>query len=571
MIIQKIIMKGFGKLNDREITLSDGLNLIYGENESGKSTVAEFIKAILYGIDSGVRDIRENERLHYTPLDGSAMGGSLEVTHEGKSYLITRTFGKTKGGDKLTIIDNVTGASVDRTPEDLIGLNRDSFMKTLYIKQLCTKVEGTKNDEILKKLINLSQTGEEEASYQNAKGLLNDALKELTSKAKGIIPKLNDEIAALQAERGAALRAGDLAKEKNYIIQSLKEEQASLQKDQQKQSEETLYREQYAQWSNALMQAELQEQLAKEQEENRRLQIETQINQEKSKQSSYLLLFAASALITLLSFLFIPLLAFIVPAMIFIFKYNKSKNKIRAIKATDKEFGKDACNNQCDDVKYKQWFLDKLGSDDFAKIPVLIEQYSSCIKIEQNAKNERMIQLAEKIRDMENEKNLITFRAVVAIDQDITMRNNQLRSYEAKEKSVKDAINALDHAFSELEQNFAPKLNQSTAAVLSQITEGRYQSVRADNIYHLTLTENTGNIIKADYLSSGTYDQIYFALRMGMIALLEVDAPIILDDAFAYYDDKRLEKAMDYLKTLKCQVLLFTCQNREKGDNVITL
>ena len=66
-------------------------------------------------------------------------------------------------------------------------------------------------------------------------------------------------------------------------------------------------------------------------------------------------------------------------------------------------------------------------------------------------------------------------------------------------------------------------------------------------------------------MSRGTIEQIYFAVRMAASEILcEEPLPIILDDTFAYYDDKRMEAALRWLAGQKKQVLLFTCQNREK-------
>ena len=69
MIINKIHVDAFGALKDLTLELTDGLNIIQGENESGKSTLSAFIKFIFYGLDT-------KERVKYFPWDGSVAGGT---------------------------------------------------------------------------------------------------------------------------------------------------------------------------------------------------------------------------------------------------------------------------------------------------------------------------------------------------------------------------------------------------------------------------------------------------------------------------------------------------------------
>ena len=68
------------------------------------------------------------------------------------------------------------------------------------------------------------------------------------------------------------------------------------------------------------------------------------------------------------------------------------------------------------------------------------------------------------------------------------------------------------------------------------------------------------------YLSRGTKDQLYLALRLALCET-NADCPIILDDALVTFDDERLGYALDYLRALaqERQILLFTCQHREKN------
>ena len=76
-----------------------------------------------------------------------------------------------------------------------------------------------------------------------------------------------------------------------------------------------------------------------------------------------------------------------------------------------------------------------------------------------------------------------------------------------------------------------------------------------------------GNYILAKNLSIGTIDQLYLSLRIGAgMEISEEKLPIILDEAFAYWDQARLENILKYLNEefKDRQIILFTCTNREK-------
>ena len=76
MQIKKIHISNFGKLHEMQMDFTEGLNVITGENGWGKSTLAAFLKAMLYGMDATTkRSLMENERKRYKPWQGGAYGG----------------------------------------------------------------------------------------------------------------------------------------------------------------------------------------------------------------------------------------------------------------------------------------------------------------------------------------------------------------------------------------------------------------------------------------------------------------------------------------------------------------
>ena len=110
----------------------------------------------------------------------------------------------------------------------------------------------------------------------------------------------------------------------------------------------------------------------------------------------------------------------------------------------------------------------------------------------------------------------------------------------------------------------ADAMKRKASKILAQITEGRYQGIELDGERRLSVWDGVRRI-PAERLSRGTIEQIYLSVRLAAAELLlEEEIPLIFDDAFAFYDDKRLESALKWLSRSGKQVIIFTCQNREE-------
>ena len=106
---------GFGKFHDRDLVFSDGLNIIHGKNEAGKSTIHTFIRCMLFGLERARGRASKNDTWsHYEPWDNkAAYGGWLRLEQDKTIYRIERNFRKDK--KSLTIVDETLGKQVEPT------------------------------------------------------------------------------------------------------------------------------------------------------------------------------------------------------------------------------------------------------------------------------------------------------------------------------------------------------------------------------------------------------------------------------------------------------------------------
>jgi len=199
MIIKSCYIDNFGKLSNVKYIFDKNLTSINEENAWGKTTLANFIKAMLYGMEYNQKQI--NERKNYSPWNGGVYGGSMEIEVEGKCYTITRTFGRTNKEDTFSLIDMTTGKECDVFPQNvgeyLFKVNMESFSKSIYIPQ--SGIDTFMTDDINAKMGDLSHIKDDISSYEKVKNILEKKRKEFNPKiSTSLSKKIKNEITNIE-------------------------------------------------------------------------------------------------------------------------------------------------------------------------------------------------------------------------------------------------------------------------------------------------------------------------------------------------------------------------------------
>ena len=130
-------------------------------------------------------------------------------------------------------------------------------------------------------------------------------------------------------------------------------------------------------------------------------------------------------------------------------------------------------------------------------------------------------------------------------------------------------MTVLDEANTTLQNRFSPALGKLAAEYMQFVTEGKYDGVMLDRDFSATVHENGENVPRsAEYLSAGTLDIMYLAVRLAVceLALPEGETcPLIIDDALVNLDETRLEQAMALLREIakERQIILFSCRKTD--------
>ncbi|AEV66801.1 ATP-binding protein [Acetivibrio clariflavus] len=219
MRIDKLDIKGFGKFNNFEVEFDRGFNIVYGANESGKSTIQAFIKAMFYSLRGG-RNLKGEDCTplnKYRPWGGGEYRGSLRYTLDnGQVFTVERNFqnGETKIYDLLyKDITKTFDQSKDKGPLFAIkhiGLTESCFEKTLYIGQMATKIDNRDKKEILDSIANIFETGSEDISFINAREAIKEALKRYVGTDKTSTRPLdiiNSKLVQLKAKKENLLKS----------------------------------------------------------------------------------------------------------------------------------------------------------------------------------------------------------------------------------------------------------------------------------------------------------------------------------------------------------------------------
>ncbi|MBO5908463.1 MAG: AAA family ATPase [Clostridia bacterium] len=236
MKINSIDIAAFGKLKNFHLDFSDGLTVLYGENEKGKTTIMSFIRMMFYGNAGKSSDIDKNLRIKYRPWNSDIMAGSITFTKDGRSYRLEREFKKSNSTDKITLIDLELGTIQSLSGSDdigakIIGLSDAAFEKSVFVSELgAPQKNETADGEINSKLSNMSVSGDEDVSYEKVALRLSKAREVLMSK-RGKIGKYDKTVAEIENLSSQI----DLSLENENEIAKL-EKEAALKKEALKEA-----------------------------------------------------------------------------------------------------------------------------------------------------------------------------------------------------------------------------------------------------------------------------------------------------------------------------------------------
>lgn len=683
MQIAKLQIEQFGGLRDRQIVFSPGFNLIYGENESGKSTLLSFIRAMFYGLNSSARRIAENDRKLRLPWGEERMGGWLNFSHNGHAYRLERSFGKTKRLDQVSLRNNLTGEQLavpgnQEIGSWLFGVGEAEFNNTVFIGQLAS-ANVVSEAATLAKLTNLASSGDERVSSTDVDSRLRKAMVYYKAEkgSGGLITKLQEKREKLAAERRSvleqetnrsellqtyqfaeqtrarfetALRTGNewLQKSKEFESVLRLEENTECWEENAERWEELLRLEKnatvlraslqlagrYCGWEelnelyehrNRISEGKAQIAVWQAQNEHQQAELES-INEslaEAKAASGKTKRLATSAVLGLILLmagivsgrLVTPVLyTLILPGLLLIVYYiqqsrlNQAAQQQMALEVQAEQLSV-AINQRTVDLEVvaaEQKTLESRLRQDLLmleKLPLYSIGNAAAVTDDERLAavrrrlteldyletiiNERQSKLKSELQEQaqaaaieaagleaELRHRFGQLRNPEDIDHELEKIDQQLLEAQTEYAALALARSTYDSAFSELQQSFGPQLNQRGGELLAELTSGVHSDMRVDRDLRITVPDpQTGLLHEHDYLSGGTIDQAYLALRLAVAELISDAAerlPLLLDDVLIQYDDERAEAGLNLLERYaveqNVQILLFTCQSRPLGN-----
>ena len=649
MILEKLYIDGFGKFSDYSLNFSPSIQILYGENEAGKSTIHAFIQAMLYGIPKGAS--KKEVFFQYRPFSKAlGFGGSLTFSHQGKSYCVQRDF--LQGGEAhITIPPQGEKLSEGESflQSVLSPFSLESFKNTVSIRQLKSSTEREMVYELQAMLSNFQESGNVELNPQAALDYLEQEEAKLTEKMipdatkrySGLLGEVKNtrrSLSLLEAEeaqsseekslKGSAPEeamieetdreetAGEESFEKNSSVVKnciLQEESLELQR-KRAEIEET--REEWNRLSSLLEKEGLnnKEELLLEQEKMLQYLSHEQEEKELGKSSIFLYpLFCFFALcfavLTTLSFLYaytsvalprfpffsMGFSAYLYPffcAFLLFLLLALSQRRIftqqqRWVKQEKREFEEIlAKRNISTFLQFQNSSKEELREEGSSYTQAKVLQYYNTLLEKWGEKEELEKSLALLEESYQKEKNL--WLETSYKEKQKEQREELLRQYgilqnkadlirpsleeneklQEKREALLEAKERIRQIAGEIRKSFAFHLNEDCGKALSEITGGRYDSLWIDEQLHIYVNAKEG-FFPLEQASTGTIDQLYLALRLSMALLLQREnrdlLPLLFDDSFAMYDEKRLAASIGYLKkAYPAQILLFTCHHREE-------
>ncbi len=539
MKITELYLKNFGKFHEKHFYIRDGVQIIYGENEFGKSTIHAFVRAMLFGLERGRgRAAGKDAFSRYEPWENpGSYAGVMRFCCGGRAFRLERSFGRLERRVSLVCEDDGEELSVEHGDLDMLlgGLTAASFDSTVSIGQLQAS-PGQELSEALKNYAaNYYETGGGEID-------LNSALQTLRDRRKETERCLREAEADREGERSR------LIQECRYLERDMESLRSEFE-DKRRQAAEA-----ERTGSRRAQEKPEKETGAVSKEGQRGASVPPgrllaagaggvaagALGLVWSRFLSGMTGFSGAAPMALIGGLILAVGIIFLAAGVrsYVRERREEERSDDGRAAGEENTRKGEREEEADDSR--DILQEENGNSELDRLRWEMDRIRSEWK-EKQVRRDNLKEQADEIEPGAEEKRL-----------------------EFRKKALQLAEEKMKGAAESLGRQTSGRLNRRASEIFSELTGGRYRGVSVGEKMEITVWDGERNI-RADRLSRGTLEQIYFSVRMAAAELLlEEPMPVLLDDTFAFYDEKRLESVLKWLSSQKRQVIIFTCHKREQ-------
>ena len=551
MFLSKLLLKDFGKFNNKEIDLKPGLNLIYGGNEAGKTTIKDFIVGMLYGIEKsrGLKARFDDYELR-RPLNGRGFSGKAYIKKDNNNYFVERSF--LRHNRRVTAMDITTGRELDLRNKNSLQGEMFDVDKNTYENTLCIGEHGAAPGKELavemgNYLANLATTGSADIDKNKAIERLKEEKKKYDTRSwKSKIDIISDELAEYSNvdEELKDIRGKIAEVEEEFAMETAKRKREARRLIET--SKGTTYEEdeEFNEAMDGLAQksvfldADLIKDYKKELPLTDRIWF--------ILLTGVFVVAVIAAMVYILPFEDSVRQLFIVCTILFVIvtmvegMYAKGMLSGDIYTPTEEDFKKMVYDLERKQESYEEVEIDMTFAKEFVD------------------KKAELLVVEKEILDRKERKR--------QLEEELSVANAKLAELEQEIHVINLAINTINQVSAEIHGDLGFLINDNISDIVSKITDGKYKDVRMDEKLHV-MVKDEDSYVGIEYLSAGTIEQIYLAVRLSVARLLCKDKmPLIIDDIFTAYDETRLVNTLDCLKTIDTEQIILMTSNPHIGD-----
>lgn len=541
--------------------------MVRGSNESGKSTFAHFIKAMLYGVNRNKAGNSFSDFERFKPWQDCDFSGKMDYILDNEKYSVFREFNRNnakvydESGNEITSMFNKDKSRGSEIGFEQLGVDEETFESTVFVSQKNVALDTSDRNNTIQKITNIIQSGDESISYDKAKAKLDKILHDEVGTERTRNKPINivtSEIESVEKTKESLInnkvKKEELIDRQKAITESLNELAKSYAGVRKVFEVKDRYagmvseREKEYEISVKVLEKEKEDKTEKrKQAKNRAVLISTLllaiISLSLIAAGLYMFSYIPSLLILISYFLISKSFSGeinVTPVQdIVVVKENLKRKEKRELELLQKEgISEKLISKSLGDVKKVMQEMEE------QKKELLLEEHK--IKIE----NESISEHIDRLNDVEEQL------------YELYEKEEDIRQLEYE---IKLAMEKLDEAYEEIKADIVPQIQEKIKKNISLTTNGKYTDTIYNDRQGIMLENTVGEIVSVDKLSGGTIDQMYLGFRFALAEKIG-NAPIILDEPFAFFDDERLENILKALieKSKTTQIFILTCSDREQ-------